>query len=54
MHEWIERKADGEEKEYFLLLFVLTITLVYLVASKEAVFVFLSVATQRVFVRYSF
>ena len=54
MHEWIERKADGEEKEYFLLLFVLTITLVYLVASKEAVFVFLSVETQSVFARYFF
>ena len=29
-------------------------TLVYLVASKEAVFVFLSVATQRLFAKYFF
>ena len=38
-------------KGVVLLLFVLIMTLVYLVASKEAVFIFVSVETQRVFAR---
>ena len=58
MHEYIEKKKAKKKmmgiKGVVLLLSVLIMTLLYLVASKEAVFVFLSVETQRVFARYFF